>query len=105
MKHNKLVRDLIPEICIKNWDTPITHIANETEFIIRLNDKLLEETREVIESTTDNEKMEELADLLEVMHAISAQVWISMKEVESVRQKKLKARGGFKKRIVLDETK
>jgi len=48
---------------------------------------------------------EELADILEVINAICDFKKINKKELELIRKKKTKERGGFKERIILDETK
>ena len=51
----------------------------------------------------ESKSMEELADLLEVMSAVAAARGSSMQEVEAIRQKKKEKRGGFEKRILLEE--
>ncbi len=93
MEMNKLVRDRIPEIIRSDGRNPITYIASAEEYARRLHEKLQEEVNEYITHPCD----EELADILEVMHALS-----DMKEVERVRQEKRAARGGFDDHIVLE---
>ena len=46
--------------------------------------------------------MEELADLLEVIHAVVLARGSSMDEVEQIRIQKDEKRGGFTKRILLN---
>ena len=46
--------------------------------------------------------MEELADLLEVMHAVALARGSSMEEIERIRIQKAEKRGGFAKRILLE---
>ena len=47
--------------------------------------------------------MEELADLLEVMMAVAKARGSSIEEVEKIRQQKADKRGGFEKKILLEE--
>lgn len=99
-EHNKLVRDLIIEMIEKHGDSATWHIANDTEFREAAYEKLLEEAKEV---ATDRNKGE-VADLLEIMYAICAFENWDMKEIEQIRLEKLKERGGFDQRIILDTT-
>ena len=46
---------------------------------------------------------EELADLLEVMHAVAAARGSSISEIEQIRKEKAVERGGFAKRVLLLE--
>ncbi|KYK24648.1 hypothetical protein AYK26_03565 [Euryarchaeota archaeon SM23-78] len=101
MKHNKLVRDKIPEIIKQKGKTPITYIAKDDEFWIKLKEKLLEEVNEFVES----ENHEELADIMEIVYAICDHKKIDIKELELLRRMKAEERGAFKNKIILDETK
>ena len=101
MKYNKLVRDKIPEIIKKKGTVPISHIASGDEYWQKLKEKLQEEVNEFLEDEND----EELADILEVIYAICDFKKIGKDELEVLRKKKAKERGGFKNKIILDETK
>jgi predicted house-cleaning noncanonical NTP pyrophosphatase (MazG superfamily) len=46
-----------------------------------------------------------LADILEIIYAICDFKKISKKELEKLRKKKIKERGSFKKRIILEKVK
>ncbi len=97
--YNKLVRDKIPEIIESSGKRAITEILADEKYIEMLNQKLLEEVNEFLESGT----VEELADIGEVMHAILAYKGVSIDEFQRVRLEKLESRGGFKDRIMLIE--
>ncbi len=95
---DKLVRDEIPNMIKKKGEEPSTHVADEEEYWERLKQKLDEEVDEFLESET----AEELADVLEVIHAMSGFKDISLVDLEELRQEKRKERGGFEKGIVLE---
>ncbi len=99
MKYNKLVRDNIPDIIRSKGDTSKTHIATDAEYKEKLLGKLSEEVAEF----KKDESIHEFADILEVMNAVAELEGFSMKEAEAIRQKKVAERGGFKKKIILDE--
>ena len=99
MKFNKLVRDRIPEIIRNKGEKPITRIADDEEYWQRLKDKLEEEVDEFLH---DGEEKEEIADILEVLHAIMDFRKIKKADVEKLRQKKEKERGGFREKIILE---
>lgn len=101
--YNKLVRDKIPEI-IKNTGKDFkTEILSNDRYIEELKTKLNEEITEYQETTTDTNALEELADVLELMHALAGVHGASFDEIEKVRKEKAAKRGGFTDRIFLIE--
>jgi len=102
IKYTKLVRDKIPEIIQDNGEVPDFYIADKKEYGERLKDKLKEEVDEVLE--WDNVQ-EELADVLEVVHSIAKFQNIKLEDIEKSRIEKKEKRGGFDKRIILNDEK
>ena len=100
MKYNKLVRDKIPEYIRKKGGAPIVHIAGDKEYWEKLKEKLQEEIKEFSESET----IEEMADIQEVIDAICSYKKFNQKKIETVRKEKVKRRGAFKKKIILEES-
>lgn len=101
--YNKLVRDLIPEIIQNSGKKFTTRILEDDEYIIELKKKLSEEIHEYKNATTDEEAIEELADILELMHALAKVHGANIQEIEKIRQDKAKKRGGFSEKIFLIE--
>jgi predicted house-cleaning noncanonical NTP pyrophosphatase (MazG superfamily) len=97
MKHNKLVRDKIPDIITGHGDEPVTQILEAEAYKLELRSKLQEEVAEFCESG----KVEELADILEVVYALAAAEGVSQFQLEEMRKQKRKERGGFDQRIFL----
>ncbi|MUV37646.1 uncharacterized protein JNUCC1_01452 [Lentibacillus sp. JNUCC-1] len=94
--HHKLVRDRIPEI-IKNSGKQLkTKTLSEDRYIEELKKKLNEEVAEYQEAATDGRALEELADILELMHALTHQHGATIKEVEQIRTKKADERAVLK---------
>ena len=52
-------------------------------------------------SENSQESVEELANLLELIHTALSEFDVSFKELEATREHKKKIRGGFEKRIFL----
>ncbi len=100
VEHNKLVRDLIPDIIVNNNAIPTVRIADKEEYWLMLRAKLGEEVAEFLES----EEVEELADILEVIRSLCSAKGVSFEDVESMRMSKELTRGGFEKRIILEKT-
>lgn len=106
MSNNKLVRDRIPEIIKRDGGDPKTHIALIIEFERLLGQKLIEEAHEFFQADKPEKIVEELADVLEVIDAIFAyhgrHNGITRKKVAARKKRKVREKGKFNKRIVLE---
>ncbi|MCA1060288.1 nucleoside triphosphate pyrophosphohydrolase [Rossellomorea aquimaris] len=103
--YNKLVRDKIPQIIESKGKEFSTKILNDEDYIQYLKEKAYEELDEYCAAETDGEAVEELADLLEVVRALSKQHGFTIEEVEAVRKDKAEKRGGFQGKVFLIEVK
>lgn len=97
--YNKLVRDNIPDIIEAGNKKCKTEIVKGEERARLLNEKLQEEVDEYIVSG----EIEELADIMEVIHSILHNRGVTVEELEAIRLKKKEERGGFSKGIKLLE--
>ena len=102
----KLVRDRIPEIILSSGKKPIYTICeDDDEYFTRLTIKLEEEVQEFKEALTYKHKLEECADIFEVLkHIISfldvdSQSWTDFLSIYTTKEKE---RGAFTDRIVLE---
>lgn len=95
----KLVRDRIPEMIEQAGQTCSYSVLSDEDYLEMLDEKLNEELAEYQESKS----MEELADLLEVMKAVAIARGSFPGEVEEIRRLKADQRGGFEKKIFLEE--
>jgi predicted house-cleaning noncanonical NTP pyrophosphatase (MazG superfamily) len=91
----KLIRDRIPELF--GWDGVC--ILADTEFRSALRAKLSEEVSEYLAAEAPAERLAELADVLEVLHALAAQDGHSPEALEVARVAKHAERGGFEARL------
>lgn len=96
---NKLIRDQIPELMRVKGVVMHNRVMDQEEFIQKLKDKLHEECQEVIQSNTSEELLEELADVLDVIHALSSAHHFSIEQIEEKRIEKRQQKGGFESRI------
>ena len=100
---NKLVRDRIPEIIKNNGGTPYTRILNDEEYKAELERKLDEEYMEVL-SSSGKDRIEELADMLEIIKCLAELEGSSLEEALEVGEQKKLKRGSFKDKIYLEKT-
>ncbi|OHX50684.1 nucleoside triphosphate pyrophosphohydrolase [Cytobacillus oceanisediminis] len=101
--YNKLVRDRIPEVIEKTGKKFSTRILDDNDYIKELKKKSFEELQEYVETNNNEDAIEELADVLEIIHALAEYHGASIEEVEEVRKQKAEKRGGFKEKIFLIE--
>jgi predicted house-cleaning noncanonical NTP pyrophosphatase (MazG superfamily) len=101
--YNKLVRDRIPKIISMQGKHLSTRILDAAEFMTELRTKLQEETNEYLDAESHSEAVEELADILELLHALAESHGVTVDELEQIRSEKAVKRGGFKERIFLIE--
>ena len=95
--YNKLVR--IPEIIESSGKTCTTEILSLEKYIRMLDVKLDEELAEY----RKDQNIEELADLMEVIHAATIARGYTLEDLEQIRAEKAAKRGSFEKRILLKE--
>ena len=92
--HNKLVRDKIPEIIEEEGKVCVYRQLEPVELNNALVEKLSEEGGEFLDSLD----IEELADILEVIHALIDVNGYSYRDVEKIRevkQEKMRALSGL----------
>lgn len=99
--YNKLIRDKIPEIIIASGDTPITRVLDIEECKIAALEKLVEESKELLESRGD---IDERADIAEILRLIDEIYGWGESDVENARKTKKEKRGGFDERLYLERT-
>ncbi len=93
-KAEKLIRDKLQEILAqKDIETTCTKIEGK-QLLKALQEKLVEETKECMVDDK-NEILAELADVIEVIHAIAKACDFSLDQIEQARVKKHADRGGF----------
>jgi len=99
--YNKLVRDKILEIIEADGISYNARVLEPQDFLEEVKAKIMEEAKEFKESKTIQNSVEELADLLELVHTAINALGISYQELEEIRAHKKAKRGGFEKAIYL----
>jgi predicted house-cleaning noncanonical NTP pyrophosphatase (MazG superfamily) len=100
--NGKLVRDGIPDLIRSTGREPVVRSLGGPELTAALLDKVVEEADELRSSASPEGRLEELADLAEVLLAVQAQLHISPQEIENRRLKKRQERGGFEGALWLE---
>lgn len=101
--YNKLVRDQIPQIIEKSGSKFTTRILHASEHIREIKKKLEEEVHEYLETTNAQDALEELADILELIHAALPIHEATFEDLEKIRVEKKEISGGFEEGIYLIE--
>lgn len=95
MVYNKVVRDKVIAIMSNKGMHPETTMLTAKAFLSALKSKLAEECNEFLNAKEHKDKVEELADMMEVALAIMKRENITMDQVLKKRFEKLEAKGGF----------
>lgn len=98
-EYHKLVRDEIPRIIEESGKRCEVTVLPPEEYLRMADRKLQEELDEYLASGD----IEELADLLEVLRAAAKARGSSIEQVEVIRIRKARERGGFEKRLCLEK--
>ncbi|WP_029099846.1 nucleoside triphosphate pyrophosphohydrolase [Brevibacillus thermoruber] len=101
--YNKLIRDRIPEIIAATGKRYTTSVLSDDEYLVKLREKCQEELNEYNTAQSDQECLEELADLLEVVYALARVHGASPRDLEEIRRSKAEKRGGFERKVFLHE--
>ena len=99
--YNKLVRDKILEVIEAKGLSYHARILEPSELVKAIKAKMIEEATEFYEAECREESVEELADILELLHMAIGVLGVSFEELEATREHKRNARGGFEKGIYL----
>ncbi|MBQ0138265.1 MAG: nucleoside triphosphate pyrophosphohydrolase [Kurthia sp.] len=99
--YNKLIRDRILEILESKGLTYNAYTLLPDQYLTEIKKKLYEEVKEFDETTNEMDAIEEMADVLELLHAALKVYGKSFDELEAVRIKKKDERGGFDKGLYL----
>ena len=99
--YRKLVRDRIPEIIQSEGRRPVTRVLDEASYRQALLAKLVEEAQEASHAT-GADLPGELADVLEVLRALTAAAAMSWPQLLSLADEQRSQRGGFTRRIFLE---
>jgi len=89
---NKLIRDKSPEILAAKGITYNGSTISGAALVTALKQKLLEEAQEAI---NEDNIVQELADVLEVIHSLASALNFTLNDIETARIKKYNERGGF----------
>lgn len=101
-EYQKLVRDLIPDIIRKKGSVPETRVLDEVEYLAELKKKFQEELTEYLSAETPEARLEEMADIFEVITALNEAEGRGIDAVIAVQKKKREERGAFKEKLFLE---
>ncbi|MBH0776052.1 nucleoside triphosphate pyrophosphohydrolase [Nocardia sp. NEAU-351] len=98
----KLVRDGIPGIIRASGGTPGVRVLDADEYEVALHEKMVEEVEELRAACTREERLEEAADVLEVLTAVASYYGFTLEDVRDAAAVKAAERGAFAGRLWLE---
>jgi predicted house-cleaning noncanonical NTP pyrophosphatase (MazG superfamily) len=103
-RYDKLIRDGISERLRQKGVSHKTRTLSPAEFAVALRSKLDEEIAEYDAAQDPDDRLSELADLVEVVYALARLDGHEPSDVEARRHRKAGDDGGFEGRLFLVET-
>jgi len=104
VEYDKLVRDKIPAIIRSRGESVETIRLEDQALIVSLQEKLVEEAYEAKDARSITDLIGELADLQEVIVALTKWAEVSESEIKDAQELKRRKRGGFDGGIMLIKT-
>lgn len=92
---NKLIRSKLPARMIEEGVRIEGRQLSSEEFLLELKNKLVEEAKEVLDTSSKEDLIKELADVMEVIETIKSANDISWEEIEKERVVKSNTNGNF----------
>lgn len=99
--YNKLVRDKILDIIQAKGLSYHARALESNELLKAIKAKMIEEASEFHDAKDRQANMEELADILELIHAAISVLGVSYEELDATREYKKIIRGGFENGVYL----
>lgn len=98
----KLIRDNMPEIMAAKGTPIVTRVlADDTEFAVALENKLLEEIQEL--RNKENSALVQIAYIQEILDTLAKAYHVTSEDITVERKNKFDERGGFEKRLFMEE--
>lgn len=97
-----LVRDKMPKRLGKLGVFVEYHSLNSKDLLAHLKLKLQDEVDEILQASTAKDIKEEIADVMEVLHAIAKYYGLQVEHLEKKRIQKQMERGGFSKGLFVE---
>jgi predicted house-cleaning noncanonical NTP pyrophosphatase (MazG superfamily) len=101
--YRKLIRDRIPEVIAASGKKAVIRVLEDEEYRKEARKKLHEELAEYESAEDDKSALEELADILELVYALAEIHGSSREDLEKIRAAKESERGGFRRKLFLEE--
>jgi predicted house-cleaning noncanonical NTP pyrophosphatase (MazG superfamily) len=98
------VRDRIPEVITGGGEgVEVVRLSGDA-LVYAMRQKLVEEALEAFDAKSEDELIDELADVAEVISGMRQALQVSPERLEEVRRNKHNRRGGFEKGLMLKRT-
>lgn len=100
-KQNKLIRDKIITLMESYGSRLYSMSLNDQDFQKQLKIKLLEEAAEVAHAQNSQDLLEELVDVLEIVHTLAKHNNISLEQLTKAQEQKRNEKGGYETKTFL----
>ena len=104
LEFDKLIRDRIPEGIASRGEVAETVRLSGDALVLALQQKIVEESMEVLDAVSGEEMLGELADVFEVADALAKAVGADREQINEAQADKRSRRGGFDSGIMLIRT-
>lgn len=100
--YQKLVRDRVPKIIEAKGGRAEMRILSDADFLVELKKKFQEELNEYLMAMTPETRLEEMADIFEIITALGEVEGWTIDQIIECQQKKRDEKGAFKEKIFLE---